>query len=180
MQTQELIHKHVPSTEPLGWATQLPDYPVFNYNLYYESNLASLSNKIKLNALFYTQMGSLINSAQAGFNLLFASDPDNFFPEQVYALNRKEQNRSNRFFVELTPVLRYVATNSILQGGLFQEKNYYYIPADSLDRFVFEGSGTFGYHTSHLSILYKETYQTPQFNSVHAHTYGSLILIIKL
>ena len=180
MQTQDFIHDHVPSTKPQGWATQLPDYPVFNYNLYYESNLASVSNKIKLNALFYTQIGSLINSAQAGFNLLFASDPDNFFPEQVYALDRKELNRRGKFFVELSPVLRYVVTNSILEGGLFQNKNYYHIPADSLDRFVFEGSGTFGYHAGHISILYKETFQTPQFNSVRSHTYGSLILIIRL
>jgi lipid A 3-O-deacylase len=180
MQTQELIHQHIPSTEPLGWPTQLPDYPVFNYNLYYESNMASLSNKIKLNAELYTQMGSLINSAQAGFNLLFSSDPNNFFPEQVYSLDRKEYDRRGRFFIELEPVLRYVVTNSILQGGLFQEKNYYHISSDSLNRFVFEGSGTFGYHHNHLSLLYKETFQTAQFNSVHAHTFGSLIVIIRL
>jgi lipid A 3-O-deacylase len=179
-QTQDFIHDHVPSTKPLGWETQLPNYPIINYNLYYETNLARLSSRIQLNTTFYTQLGSLMNAAQAGLNLMITSDYFDFFPERMYSLNKKEAGKLRKFFIEFRPSLQFVAYNTLLQGGMFQKKNYYYISSKNLNRVLIELSGTIGFQTNRITILYRQNYQTAQFDSVHDHGYGSLIFMLRI
>ena len=178
-QTQLLVHKIMGFEKPKGWGEQLPNYPVINYNIYYERNLLDGDHAVKLNGLAYLQLGSLLNTATAGLNFMISNKKDNNFPDRYYITTTNEKFGRLKFFIQLKPMVRFTATNAILEGGLFQAKNYYHIPSSNLERFNLILEGNMGIHAKRVSLVCKQTLETPQFKTVHGHTYGSVILGIN-
>jgi lipid A 3-O-deacylase len=177
---QETLHKSMHFIIPRGWDNQLPISPLLNYNLYLEKNLASLSDHIHVNALGYAQMGSSQDAVKTGFRLVIANRCNDFFPSRVYAVNRSDNSRRLKFFADLTPAIKVVGYNSLIEGTIFSRKNYYHIPASQVERVVFEGSGGFGFRTRGFSFSYREIFETKEFKTVHQHVYGSLFITVRL
>jgi hypothetical protein len=178
-QTQMLVHRIIGWEEPEGWQHQLPAYPIINYNLYYEPNLSSIGNNVKINGFLYTQTGSLLNAATSGIRLLVSSARGDYFPERVYEPD-ENRHRSRKVFLELLPALGFVASNSFVQGGLFAEKNYYHIKEGDLERVILMAKGMIGFRAGRFLIFYEQLMSTRQFKTVHAHTYGTIAIAMEI
>jgi hypothetical protein len=178
-QTQMLVHRILDREEPEGWKHQLPAYPIINYNLYFEPNLSSVGGHINLNGFLYTQTGSLLNTATAGIKLLISSARDDYYPERVYEPDEKKHH-PGKVFLELIPAVQFVAYNSILQGGLFTQKNYYHIKEGDLERVVMKAKGMIGFRTGGFLIFYEQQISTREFKTVHAHNYGTIGISVKI
>jgi len=79
-QTQMLVHKIMDLKKPEGWNEQLPDYPLINYNLYYERSLLPANDIVKVNGFAYLQTGSLLNTLSAGIDFMITNKKENNFP----------------------------------------------------------------------------------------------------
>lgn len=173
-QTQLLVHKIMALERPKGWDGQLPNYPVINYNLSYERNLTG-TGALKINGVAGVQAGSLLNTASAALSFILTDKIDNNFPDRYYNVGYDEKFSHLKFFIEMKPMVRYVATNAILEGGLFQKKNYYHISPSDLERFVASVEASAGIHVKRFSVVYKQVFETRQIAEVNGHVYGSII-----
>jgi lipid A 3-O-deacylase len=176
-QAQKLVHKVISSIEPDGWNNQIPDYPVINYNLYYEPNLFSFSRIFKVNGIAAIQAGTLMNTASAGLDFLISNQRDNYFPDRIYNQPR-EKARKTRLYLQFIPVVKFVATNSILQGGPFDRRDFYHISQGDLERVIFQGTGVMGIRMRKFSIQYQQVFETSEFKTVPYHIYGSFALTL--
>jgi len=179
-QTQVFFHHFIKSVIPRGWEHQIPNYPVINYNLYYEANLLSLGRTVKINGVAHTQTGTLLNNAELGLNFIVSNQKDNYFPARIYNLNKTEASKKWKVFLELRPSVKFVATNSILQGGLWGNKDYYHINAGDLQRVLLEGTGVIGLRRKNFSIDYRQVFESGAFKSVHSHVWGAFTISCRL
>jgi hypothetical protein len=179
-QLQVLVHHFIKSVVPQGWEHQIPNYPVINYNLYYEANLLSLGRLAKINGVAHTQTGTLLNNAEVGLNFLLSNQKDNFFPARIYNLNKEEASKKWKLFLELRPSVKFVATDAILQGGLWGKKDYYHINAGDLQRVLLEGTGVIGLRLNNFSIDYRQVFESAEFKSVHSHVWGAFTISCRL
>jgi lipid A 3-O-deacylase len=160
---------------PEGWENQLPDYPVLNYSLYYEPNLFSISRTVKVNATGSIQAGTLQTDAQIGLDGLISNEKDNFFPASDVRM-ANHSGRRPKFYLQVEPAVRLVGYNSILQGGPFDSKQYYHIPAGQITRVLFEGTGIMGMQMGDFSIQYRQVIESAEFRTVDKHVYGGFLL----
>lgn len=179
-QTQVLVHHFIKSVIPNGWGHQIPTYPVINYNLYYETNLFSFGRLSGINGVAQTQTGTLLNNAAIGLDFFLSNLPDNFFPARIYNINKMEAARKLRLFLELKPLVKFVATDAILQGGLWGKKDYYHINAGDLQRVVMEGTGIIGVRIRNFAIDYRQVFESAEFKSVQSHIWGAFTITCRL
>ncbi len=179
-QGQLLIHQLLDGERPNGWENQLPDHAVINYNIYYEPNLLSVKQIAGINGFSYTQLGTLLNSTEAGLTFFLSNVKDDLYPERVYDLDKKEAGRTIKLFIAVKPAVKFVAWNSILQGGFSGKKDYYHIPAEDLERIIIEGTGIMGLRIKNFSIQYRQVMETREFKTVQGHVYGSFAFTWKI
>ena len=179
-QDQVFVHHFIKSVIPRGWEHQIPNYPVINYNLYYEANLLSLGRNVKINGVAHTQTGTLLNNAEVGLNLLLSNQKDNYFPSRIYTVNKTEASKKWKLFMELRPSVKLVATDATLQGGLWGNKDYYHVNEGDLQRVVMEGTGVIGLRVKNFSIDYRQVFESAEFKSVHSHVYGVVVISCRL
>lgn len=177
---QQTLHKNMHFIVPRGWANQIPNEPVINYNLFYEKNLVSVNQNIHLNGLGYAQIGTSIDAVKAGFDLVVSNKANDFFPARVYAVAKSEDRRRLKLFASITPAMKFVAYNSLIEGSIFHTPDTYHIAAGDLQRILFEGSAGIGLRTRGFSFSYKEVVETREFSSVHYHAYGSVFITVRL
>jgi hypothetical protein len=178
-QSQEIIHRIVHYVHPEGWGNQIPDFPIISYSMYYERSLIPTASHFGLNVYASGQAGTLENDARAGFTLVANSELHNPFPARLYNSSAKRYSKPH-LYLELAPGARFVAENSILQGGFFGDKNYYHIQAKDIERLVLEGSLLLGVHFRRITLQYRQLYHTREFDSVQSHVYGSISITWKL
>ena len=175
-QTQSFIHHIVKTTEPNGWQYQLPNYPVVNYEVYHKAALLPPGRAVRFYHVEKVQLGTLLNNVQVGFDLVVSNEKDAGFPEK-YIQTTAIKARRCAVYISVMPVLRVVASNSILQGGLLGSRDYYHISASNLERLVLETTITAGIRLRHLCLQYQQVIETRQFTTVHEHVYGDIGLV---
>jgi hypothetical protein len=171
---QQSIHGMINTDKPLGWNNQLPDYPVVDYSLYYEPNLFSISRIFKVNGCSSAEAGSLHTYAETGLDLLISNEKDNFFPYRDVRQGNHSRRRV-KFFLQGEPAVRFVGYNTILQGGPFDNRHYYHIPAGQITRVLFEGTGVAGMQWGDFSIQYRQVIESAEFRTVQKHVYGGFL-----
>lgn len=194
-EVQMVIHNLVKDTKPRGWSHQLPDYPVINYALSGQSHLFSLSRFIHVNGSASIQAGTLQDDAQIALHLLASNAGDNFFPNhpQAFFPNHPQattdpdhptagtlHKKKLLCYIAIIPAAKFVAYNSILEGGPFDKRDDYHIPPGQLHRVIFEGTGILGIQTKKLLIQYRQVIESPEFRTVFQHVYGTLAFSITL
>lgn len=172
---QQSIHGMINVDKPLGWNNQLPDYPVADYSVYYEPNLISMSRIFKVNGCVSVEAGSLQTYAETGLDLLISNERDNFFPYRDIRQGNHSRRRV-KFYLQAEPAVRFVGYNSILQGGPFDNRHYYHIPAGQVTRVLFEGTGVAGMQWGDFSIQYRQVIESAEFRTVEKHVYGGFLL----
>ncbi|HLI93591.1 MAG TPA: lipid A deacylase LpxR family protein [Puia sp.] len=178
-EAQSAIHGWINTVRPAGWKYQLPDYPVVNYSLYYESNLFSISRRFKINATGSVEAGTLQTDAQLGLDGLILDRNDNFFPGRGVRTGNLE-NRRPKFYIQLKPAVKFVGYNGILEGGLFDSRQFYHISPGQMSRVLFEGAGIMGMQLGDFSIQYRQAIEGAEFRTVEMHVYGGFLLQWKI
>jgi len=178
-EVQTAIHRWIGADEPEGWRNQMPNYPVVNYSLYYEPNLFSVSRVLKMNATGSAQAGTLQTEGEIGLDALISNEKDNFFPGRDIR-TRNSKRRVPGFYIQVKPAVRIVGYNSILEGGLFDSRSYYRIPAGQITRVLFEGTGNIGMQLGNLSIQYRQVIESAEFRTVQKQVYGGFLVELRL
>ncbi len=168
---QSVVHKYLKDELPEGWDNQLPNYPVINYGFTYEQSFFSI-NHLAMNAFSATQIGTLLNTEKAGLDLAVSSRKRDAFPARPYQLNKKEAQHTSEIYLRIMPSVQFVASNGMLQGSLFEKKNFYHVPDNEMERIVYELSGTIGVRLHNFFISYSQIKQSRLFKTVHSHSYG--------
>lgn len=185
-EAQTVIHSLLKDTKPQGWSNQLPDYPVINYGLYDQSHLFSISRFIHVNGSASIQAGSLMDNAQVGLHILASNAAADFFPDRIYIAAHPDptphpnHKKQRVFYIELRPAAKFVAYNSILEGGPFDKRDDYNISPGQLNRVLFEGAAILGIRTNNFSIQYRQVFESPEFRTVMSHVYGGILLLWRI
>jgi len=170
---QSIVHKYLKDELPQGWDNQLPNYPVINYGLTYEQNFFSL-NHFAVNGFSATQIGTLLNTEKVGLDLAFSTHKRDAFPERPYRLNKAQAKHPSEIFFKLIPSLQFVGSNGMLEGSLFEQKNFYHVPSNEMERIVYELRGNIGVRLHNFIISYSQIKQSRLFKTVHDHSYGTI------
>jgi hypothetical protein len=178
-QFQNLVHHVIHGEIPEGWENQMPDYPVINYNFLYQQVFLPL-NHFALSGFSYTQAGSLLNTEKLGMDISFSTQKGDWFPERLYVSSRKDIQKKFKFFILLKPSAQFVATNGMLEGSLFEKKDFYHIADSDIERLIYELSGTLGLRYHNFTVSYIQNKQSKLFKTVYAHSYGSVVLSFRI
>ncbi len=164
------IHEWTHGVKPLGWANQIKNDIILNYQLHYERKLLGIEKFFLLNVDGAAKIGTLTDNVSIGTNAIvgYFNDPfsDNGSAKmQVYIYDK--------------PSYSIVGFDATLQGGLFS-KSPYTIPTSDISSLVF--CNRFGAVFSYKSIMleYFQTYIGKEIETAKDHKWGGIQLAFLL
>lgn len=127
-EVQTAIHKVTGSVMPEGWHNQVKNDVVLNYEAGYEKQLLKYRDLFSLQANANAKLGTLFTNGSLGFNTTFGIINSPFLPG----------NKRKKFvmYVYAQPLINVVGYDATLQGGVFNGKSPYTIPAEDIERFT--------------------------------------------
>lgn len=165
---QTAVHNFMPrNSAPKGWANQIRNDFIINYQADYEQQLLCLENVFLVDAYGMARLGTLSNKAAVGATLMFG----NFYsPYKSTLINTDEF----RVYIYDHPQVNFVGYDATLQGGLFNKTSPYIIHADNLNRITFENRFGFAFSFHDLYFEYFQSYITSEFKSGKEHHWGGI------
>ncbi len=167
----DYVQSSIHEINPVGWRNQIQNDFVLNYHLQVEKGLIS-NPAFELNVMAKMDVGTLYNRASAGLDMRLGS----FTP--VYR-GTVWNNGPFQYWFSLKGELSGVAYDATLQGGLFNEKNPYTIPAHDINRLVVKASIGFAAYYKNYGLEFENFYWSPEFNGAYDFRYGRLSIIAK-
>jgi len=122
------IHRATENVIPQGWHNQVKNDLVFNYEINYEKQL--YFNKVfSLQSYSTLRLGTLFTDASFGFNFTLGGTNNSF-----------TGTKSNKFRVYIfsQPLINVIGYDATLQGGVFNDTSPYTIPAEDIERLVYQ------------------------------------------
>ena len=125
------IHRWIGDEIPQGWHNQIKNDLVLDYELAYEKQLFSYKRLTAINLDTKAHLGTFNTFASVGLNATFG------LINTPYATIKNK----NKFaaFVFTQPHIKAIGYDASMQGGIFTHSTYT-IPADGIERFVFENN----------------------------------------
>lgn len=158
------------SGEVKGWENQISNSMMLNYSASLEKSF-SIKSWFELSGIVSAKLGLPYTNARAGVRArigIFDVFPSGF---EYYS------SQDFKLFLSLGADASIVGYNAALQGGLFSESIY---TLNKINRFV-------GYANIGITLLYKryeleyvQQFNTPEFPGAVYHSWGYLLIKIKL
>lgn len=140
---QTWFHTSTPHNDkPLGWEYQIRNDLLLNYLVSYDKGLVS-NRYLELNLTGTGILGTVNTEATGGFYFRFGMINPYFrnLGLNKRSVNRRSGMRNTQCYMFYSATGTAVGYDATLQGGLFNRTSPYTIPADSLSRFRFNGTG---------------------------------------
>lgn len=161
---QEYIHRQTGNVEPMGWQYQIKNDLLLNYNLQldkqlYHSTLLAVSGggSVKLGT-YRTRVG-----IQGQIKLGWVD----------HEFSTRPEARKIRFFLFAKGQLNAIGYDATLQGGLFNRKSVYTIPASDLKRLVADYEIGAQLNLGTWRLVFSHTHITPEFREGRPHAWGT-------
>jgi lipid A 3-O-deacylase len=171
---QTKFHELLGAPTPRGWDYQVQTDVVLGYEAKVEKQLLALGQVAELNGAASASLGTLQTYAAAGTTLRFGLRQPTF--ESLGVANR--ENRAGRRRVqaygEAQVEGRLVGYNATLQGGLFNRRNPYVLPASAVRRAVVQSTGTLGLGYAGVRVETALTWISPEFTGSRTHRWNTL------
>lgn len=164
---QDALHGMIDYTFPQGWRNQIRNDVILNYQLEYERRLLALGNHFLLSAQIGGQAGTFNTNVYSGIIIMTGLYDDPFF-------NFAKAKSKNRAYLYAEPLLRAVAYDATLQGGLFNTESPYTIASSDLNRLVFQGNVGAVFKLNRLHLEYFQSYLTKEFETGSPHLWGGV------
>jgi hypothetical protein len=171
---QTRLHKNlIPAPQPMGWDNQIKTDLILSYRLNFEKNLIG-TKFFLLNGSGEAIAGTLNNKLTGGVHVMVGRIMDPF----QYA----EQNQDKKWQVYLyaSSFLSAIGYDATLQGGFFNRKNVYTVPASEIKRFTFRTQTgiIFSYKKFYTELA--ESFLSKELKTGRTHIWGSLGIAFKL
>ena len=179
-ETQTWVHGLFNYTKPEGWANQIPNDIIINYNLRLEKELVYVPQKLFVTGTIETFNGTLYNSMGGGFSMRIGK-VNNFFEEKPESSSAKKKSQ---LYLILKPTVRVIYYNALLQGGIItnMKKSHegYILNKDQIERInVFTEAGIV-YESSKISIKLIQKLRTAPIKGGNAMEVGNISIGFKL
>lgn len=180
-ETQIWVHSLIHYIRPEGWANQVPNDIIINYNIGLEKEIIYLPDKLLFSTNIETFNGTLYNAIGAGF-MMKVGRINNYFVKD----NAKNAmlDHKTQFYAFMKPSVRVILSNALLQGGIITKfnKDYkgYILYKDQIERLnVFADVGII-YERPKFGLAIMQKMRTSDFKGGNAMEVGSIALNFKL
>ena len=167
---QKQFHKIISRPEPLGWKNQIANDIALNINFTGEKRIVKPTDNVDLIGVLETNIGTVTTYVGFGGMLRLGWFDDYF--KNIYQLNGISPWQ---IFVFARPMVRIVADNSLLQGGVFTfRESPYVIPKDDLNRYYMETEFGYGLSYHKFNFTYSQTVRTAEFKGAKNMLWGKM------
>lgn len=171
---QTVVHKAFPTNDvPIGWETQIKTDVIANYNIGLEKAIVTKPNFL-ISATFNTKVGTLLNSASVGANLVVGKF------EPFFGFEHINQRPKLNYALFLKTDFNAVVYNALLQGGILNHDNIFTLRSNEVSRLV--GRAQVGLHFTYKStgIELAQHFLSPEYKGGLWHKWGRISLLFKL
>jgi lipid A 3-O-deacylase len=167
---QKEFHKIVGRPEPKGWDKQIPNDIALNLSFVGEKRIVRPAENVDLIGVMELNIGTVSNYMGFG-GMLRVGWFDDYFKNifQVDGINKWQ------IFAFARPLVRIVADNSLLQGGIFTfRESPYRIPKDDLRRYYLETEFGYGISYHKFNFTYSQCVRTAEFKGAKNMQWGKM------
>ena len=167
---QKEFHKIVGRPEPKGWNNQIPNDIALNLSFVGEKRIVRPSENVDLLGVMELNVGTVTNYMGFG-GMLRVGWFDDYFKNifQVDGVNKWQ------IFAFARPMVRIVADNSLLQGGIFTfRESPYRILKDDLNRYFMETEFGYGLSYRKFNFTYSQSIRTAEFKGAKNMYWGKM------
>ncbi|WP_212000651.1 lipid A deacylase LpxR family protein [Chitinophaga sp. HK235] len=180
-QAQIFVHNLLGDQPPRGWANQLPNAPLLNYNISYERMLWNPRPSLEVIGGFSARAGTMVDAVStwgyARFGLInpYFGDPD------LHTATR----RKFQIYLMARPQFSITAYNALLQGGLFRSSDADFeehrkLQTSHMNPFIIGMDYGFAIGIGRTTISYTQQTSSPWMSTTRKHSFGNITLLIPI
>ncbi|MCF6132586.1 lipid A deacylase LpxR family protein [Flavobacterium wongokense] len=169
---QTAIHQATGNTIPLGWYNQIKNDAVVNYEISYEKQLLRFHDFFTVQTNATLRLGTLFTNASVGFNATLGIINSPF-------TSVRDKNKF-QLYCYSQPMINAIGYDATLQGGFFNKKSVYTIPANEMERFTLQNNFGIVLQYRWLFLEYSRSLLTREFSSGSSHKWGGIRIGFKL
>jgi lipid A 3-O-deacylase len=167
---QKEFHKIVGRPEPKGWKNQIVNDIALNLSFVGEKRIVKPSDNVDLVGIMELNIGTVTNYMGIG-GMLRAGWFDDYF-KNIFQVNG---TNPWQIFTFARPMVRIIADNSLLQGGIFtSSESPYVIPKDDLYRSYLETEFGYGISYHKFNFTYSQIIRTAEFKGAKNMLWGKM------
>ncbi len=168
MQTQ--FHNLIGRSKPQGWKNQIANDIAINLSFTGEKRFSQLSENVDIIAAVETNVGTVNNYIGVG-GIIRIGWFEDYFRNIMQVKGRKNW----QLFAFARPIVRVVADNSLLQGGMFTYyKSPYVIPKDDINHVYMNAEIGYSATFRNFNLTYSQNIRTPEFADAKNMFWGAM------
>ena len=167
---QSKFHDLIGRPQAKGWKNQIANDIAINLSFVGEKRLTQPSDNLDIVGVLETNIGTVNNYMGVG-GLIRVGWFEDYFRNIMQVKGRSVW----QMFVFTRPVVRLVADNSLLQGGIFTYHNSPYVIAkDDLSRVYMNAELGYGVTYRNFNVTYSQNIRTPEFKDAKNMYWGAM------
>jgi hypothetical protein len=169
------VQSQIHNVEPVGWQNQIQNDLLLNYTAEFEKGIVNPAY-FDLNIFGGAMIGTLYDNAYAGLRVR-AGRLNPYFSMPGLAKQKSAEGKNTLDYqIGLTgsAILKAVAYDATLQGGLFNNTSQYTIPGQDIENLVINASLGLFFAYKQLGIKYEHNYISPEFKDAKHHQWGHI------
>jgi hypothetical protein len=171
---QTKFHELLGAPTPRGWDYQVQTDVVLGYEARLEKQLLALGRVAELNGAASASLGTLQTYAGTGLTLRVGLRQPTFESLGVANRENRPSRRRVQAYGEAQVEGRLVGYNATLQGGLFNRRNPYVLPASAVRRVVAQSTGTLGLGYAGVRVETALTWISPELTGSRTHRWNTI------
>jgi hypothetical protein len=168
-ETQLMVHRMTNNVLPNGWQFQIRNDLILTYQLNYEKRLTPSSRHLLLSFSSEARVGTHNDKLKAGFSFMAGRFNDPYRSKTAVQDRRKTHWY---FYGQVQPAL--VLFDATLQGGLFNRKNPYTLPASDIRRITLQADYGIVLTLKKWYVDYCQSFLSPEFSGGLSHRWGGI------
>jgi lipid A 3-O-deacylase len=172
---QKTWHKVIDRPQPLGWENQIVNDLALNVNFQIEKRAIRLVKQLDVTALVEANVGTITNYFGAGGMVRIGWFDDYFKnPTAIRKIAKGDKTTACwQAFAFFKPIVRFVADNSLLQGGAFTDgKSPNTISKDDMSYSYFNGEMGYCIAYRNINMTYSQLFRTAEFRNAKNMQWG--------
>jgi lipid A 3-O-deacylase len=172
---QEGIHRWLHDIQPKGWANQIKNGPVLNYQVNYEKELYADRDQFSLSSYNSLRIGTLSDKASTGLTGMVGNFYSPFAGDRgLTARGHRPRLKKVQYYFYDQLSVNFIGYDATLQGSLFDHSSPYTIPGGELNRLTAQNRWGFVLILKKLYLEYYQTGLTEEFHTSVYHRTGGI------
>ncbi len=165
---QVKIHTWLKNIIPVGWAYQIANDVILDYQINYEKQLTHVGNHFLVSSNSELRVGTHTDKVKTGVNFMLGRFDNPY--------NAPQKPRKNRLNYHIYGQLQtgFTAYDATLQGGLFNKNSPYTIAAEDITRVTLQGDFGLMINFNKLYLEYTQAFISKEFRTGGLHRYGGV------